>query len=209
MSSRRIPNRPGKYGTGVAGDERRPVAGHQIGILVLFDPDSVSGPVNEVLPVTGVVDDPPGHGVDLLGRHPRTDRRHRRLLSGQEHGVAVAHGPVRLPRHHGAGDVRAVADVGPVVVFASEVTDDDFTGSDHTRPGVVMGTGTVGSATHDGEVHPPVASGQQPAADVLGHLRFGPPHQSDGARLELGRHPVGRPGRGPQFVDLVGILHRS
>ena len=39
---------------GVAHRQRRPVPGHQIGILVLLDPDPVPGPVDEVLPEAGL-----------------------------------------------------------------------------------------------------------------------------------------------------------
>ena len=159
-------------------------------------------------PKPAFVDDAAGHGVDVLGRHPRPHRRHRRLLGGQENGVAVATSAPGSPVDHRPGDVGAVADVGSVVVLAAEVADHHLARPDPPGPGLVVGAGPVGPTAHDGEVHLPMTGGQQPGRDVLRHFGLGPPHQCDLTGLQLGRHRSAAWAAARELADLVGVLHR-
>src|SRR5579864_7045476 len=53
---------------GVAGRDRLAVPADQVGVLVLLQPDTVAGAVDEVRPVAALLDDAAGHGVDVLAR---------------------------------------------------------------------------------------------------------------------------------------------
>ena len=97
----------------VAGDERCRVPGHDVGVLVLLDPDPVSYAVNEALAVPGRGDQLPPGTVDLLTRradHGGRDRGGLREVQDPEQLEELRFG---LSGHHGAGDVRAVPDTVP------------------------------------------------------------------------------------------------
>ena len=105
-----------------------------------------------------------------------------------------------------AGDVGAVADAVVAEHRAAEVAQHDLALADHAVAGLVVGAGGVGAGGDDGEVHPVVALGAQPAAELGRHLGLGAPDQLDVAGLELGGDPVGG-GAGPaQRLDLGGVL---
>ena len=52
---------------GMAGPQELGVSRHQVGVLVLLDADSVARSVDEQVAESGLLDDRPGHPVDMLG----------------------------------------------------------------------------------------------------------------------------------------------
>ena len=95
MSSSRKPNSPGHVdpgldGEGVAGRQRRRVAGDDVRVLVLLDPDAVPGPVDEPVAPAGRRDARAGLGVDGLARRADRRRRARGALGVVEDGVDLA-----------------------------------------------------------------------------------------------------------------------
>ncbi len=150
----------GLHRKGVPLDQYRVVPGHQVRVLVLLDADAVPGAVDEVLPQPGVGDDPTRHRVDVRSGGPGPHRPHRRLLGLEQHGVTAQDLGVGLADHDRAGDVGAVAHLVVQGVLAAEVAHHGVSHADDTFARVVVWAGTVGSAPHDGEVHPAMAGGQ-------------------------------------------------
>src|SRR5262245_60989371 len=60
----------------VAGLERGPVAGHDVGLLVGLDADAVAGAVDEPVAEAGVADAPPRPRVHPPARRPGSPRPH-------------------------------------------------------------------------------------------------------------------------------------
>src|SRR5271165_1539928 len=122
------------------GLERLRVSRDEIGVLVLLDADPVTGPMEEVLSESCVVDDLSGHPIDVLGRDTCSGSRHRCRLSRREHLVTLGDLVRRRTGHDRAGDVGAVTDVVVDRVTPTEVADDRLSGPDDSRSGLVMGT---------------------------------------------------------------------
>ena len=188
---------------GVSHGQDGVVARHEIGVLVLLDPDPVPGAVDEVLAQAGLGDGGARHGVDVLGRDPGSHRVHGGLLRGEQHRVAVAHLGAGLAHRHGAGDVGAVADVVVQRVLATEVAHHGVAWADDALAGLVMRARPVGATAHDGEVDAAVSRRQQPRAEGLGHLDLAAAGQRDLPLLQHGGHTVRGAGRGAQGGDLA------
>src|SRR5205823_12319098 len=108
---------------GVAGYQRVAVSAHQVGILVFFQTDAVTGAMDELRPVSSCFDQPPGDAVHVFARRAHGCRRNPFRLRFLQHLVEVAELARRLSGEYGAGDVRAVTVEG-----APEVADDGFAG---------------------------------------------------------------------------------
>ena len=161
-------------------------------------------------PQPGLGDDPAGGGVDLLARRADDRGRHRGLLGLEEHGVGLGHLLGRLAEVDAAGDVGAVADAVVAEHRAAEVAEHDLALADHAVARLVVGAGRVGAGGDDGEVHPVVALGAQPATQLGRHLGLGAADQLDVAGLELGGDPVGRrPARRSASTSAASLRARS
>src|SRR5262249_34804920 len=106
------PEAPGEVDAGldaerVARLERRPIAGHDVRLLVGLDADAVAGAVDEPVAQAGTGDDAPRRRVHLLTGYADTRRPYRLLLRVDQHGVRVAHLRRRLAHDEQARDVRA------------------------------------------------------------------------------------------------------
>src|SRR4051812_17822724 len=114
----------------VANFDRLVVAGDHVRILMTFEPNSVSGSMDEQVTHARLGDDRARRGVDLLALDTRPNRVARRLLRVLKDVVQlrelVGRARVVVAGHpHGPGDVRAVARDRP-----ADVNDDRLTGPD-------------------------------------------------------------------------------
>src|SRR5205085_168539 len=149
---------------GMARSERLAVAAHDVGVLVLLEPDPMTGAVHEPLAIAAVADELAGYTVDVLARRAHHRRGNGRRLRLLEHAVQLPNlGGWLATGPHAPGDVGAVA----VRHGAAEVAQDHLVGVDDPAAGVVMGAGSVLAGRDDGEVDLGVAFGDQPATDVL------------------------------------------
>src|SRR5205807_1852989 len=74
-------------GEGVARRQTFAVAGHDVRVLVLLQPDAVARAVHEVRPVPALGDDAAGDGVDVFARNARARGAHGLGLRMLQHGV--------------------------------------------------------------------------------------------------------------------------
>ena len=94
-----------------------------------------------------------------------------------QHGVELGELGRRLAGVDAAGDVGAVAGAVVGEHRAAEVAQHDLAGADDPVARLVVRAGRVRPGGDDGEVHPVVALGEQPAAEVGRHLGLGAPDQ--------------------------------
>ena len=169
--------------------------------------NAVAGPVYEVLPVAGVIDDPTGRRVHVLARRAHRGCRHSHGLRLLQCGVQLCEAGRRPAYVHAACDVRAVAHVVRPGHGAADVEQHAFASPDDPVAGFVVGAGGVGAGRHDHEVHPVVALVQDPPADLGRHVGFGPPDQRHEAGLHVGQDSIHRRPRPAEGLHLGVVLH--
>src|SRR6266511_4231875 len=178
--------------------QRLPVAGHDIGVLMLVQADAVAGPVDEVLAVARGGDHVAAGGVDRLGGDAGPDRGAAGELGGVQHRVRLLEAGRRFADDQRAGGVGAIA-----VQPAADVDHHRVARLDDSPGGDVVGAGGVRAGADDREARLVVAAADG-RLDLAGQLQLGPagpaqPVEAVDDPVEGGRHPGER-------LDLLGVL---
>src|SRR5215218_723513 len=156
---------PGLDAEHVADLQRLPVAVPQIGLLVHLEPEAVPRPVQECVPVAGLLDHRSRRPVYFLARDPRLQNREGGVVRLADDLVGLFHLFFEVAREVYAGDV------GPVAVDrAAEIHQEELIRPDGYIPAHVVRHGRVRPGRDQAVGRGPVAELQVARLDLAGQL---------------------------------------
>ena len=191
---------PRLHAEGHARLQRQLVPGHDVGLLMRFEPDAVARAVNEELAEAGTDQGVAGQAIDSLAGDSGPHARHSQLLGVEKCGVGVAVLRPGIPQGICARLVAAVA----VRHRSPDIHDHRVAALQHAIRHLVMRAGPIRPGGDDDEIDGGVAFSHDQLGDIAPHLSLRAPRAKKGGHL--GVYAIDRVTSPRQGFDLVRRL---